>query len=79
MRRDRSDEQGSAADPVQDEVGVHTNISRDLAIPIADALEIVEAEFQCILVVCAIKLDLIQPEIREKNEIIGRTPRNGSG
>jgi len=42
MGRDRSDEQSSTPDPVQDEVGVHTDVSGDLAIPIADALEIVE-------------------------------------
>jgi hypothetical protein len=56
MRRDRGDEQGSAADPVQDEVGVHPDISGDLAIPIPDALEIVKPEFQRILVICALKL-----------------------
>jgi len=48
---DGGDKQGGAADPVQDEVGVHADVASHLAVPIPDALEIVEPKFQGILVV----------------------------
>ena len=42
-------EQGRGADPVLDEIDVHTDVSGDLAVPVTDVLQLVKAILQCVL------------------------------
>lgn len=51
VRGDGDDEECGYTDPVEDEVGVHTDIGRDFSIPITRRLQLVKAEFQGVLVV----------------------------
>lgn len=54
--RQRSNEECRSADPVEDEISMHTDAARsDFAVPVSCTLEFVEAIFQGILVVRAIR------------------------
>ena len=46
-------EQRGGADPVHDEVNVHADVARNLAVPVTRALIVVEAKLEGILVVHA--------------------------
>lgn len=51
MGRDRADEQSLDANPVQDEVAVHSNVRGDLTIPVSCGLKLIESIFEGIFVV----------------------------
>jgi len=50
----QGDEQHGGANPVQHQVGVHPDVGGDFAVPVSRALQLIEAKFQAVLVVCPV-------------------------